>query len=232
MRTNLILILFTFFFILDCQSQVYNQEIIYTFSYSIKKDGNKKSGKIYLGCLGKQCPIKEQKQMEIIWTSDKAELAKKNWNTGIIEDTKRIWMHPPRHDVFSILEYSPFPQIHFPIFVNKTWTWELLPGKNWVNEKYNVKASDIFKYKFTILEGSDIKSPISVSKLKCYKVYAKTTNRIKETSFVGLFNDKYGFLKMVFYNIDNSTIEMELINVDNWNKFNFEKQIWESNSWN
>ncbi len=117
MKNNFILALIIFFFIHEAQSQIYSQKIVYTFNYSIHKNGNVKKGQIYLGCLNKIFPY-DSKQSSIIWTESKEWLEKEILTTGVIENKERIWIHPPRNDAFSILEYSPFPQIHFPIFVN------------------------------------------------------------------------------------------------------------------
>ncbi len=44
-------------------------------------------------------------------------------------------------------------------------------------------------------------------------------NLKKPTSFNGLFNSNYGFIQMIFKNIDNSVIKLELINIEEWGKY-------------
>ena len=34
--------------------------------------------------------------------------------TGIIENDKKVWIHPPRSGEFAMLEYFPFPELQFP----------------------------------------------------------------------------------------------------------------------
>jgi len=48
-----------------------------------------------------------------------------------------------------------------------------------------------------------------------------STNLSNTTSFSGLFNVNYGFVQMVFNNIDRSIIVLELIRIDKWEKFEF-----------
>lgn len=36
-------------------------------------------------------------------------------STGIIENEKRVWLHPPRSGAFVIFEYFPFPEMRFPL---------------------------------------------------------------------------------------------------------------------
>ena len=35
-------------------------------------------------------------------------------STGIIENDKKVWIHPPRSGEFALLEYFPFPELQFP----------------------------------------------------------------------------------------------------------------------
>lgn len=35
-------------------------------------------------------------------------------STGIIENDKKVWLHPPRSGEFALLEYFPFPELQFP----------------------------------------------------------------------------------------------------------------------
>jgi hypothetical protein len=39
--------------------------------------------------------------------------------TGLIENEKNIWMHPPRTDFFQILEINPFPYIKTPYVIGR-----------------------------------------------------------------------------------------------------------------
>ncbi len=36
-------------------------------------------------------------------------------STGIIENEKKVWLHPPRSGAFALFEYFPFPEIKFPL---------------------------------------------------------------------------------------------------------------------
>lgn len=35
-------------------------------------------------------------------------------STGIIENEKKVWLHPPRSGAFAMFEYFPFPEMKFP----------------------------------------------------------------------------------------------------------------------
>lgn len=36
-------------------------------------------------------------------------------STGIIENEKKVWLHPPRSGAFTMFEYFPFPEMKFPL---------------------------------------------------------------------------------------------------------------------
>lgn len=42
--------------------------------------------------------------------------------TGLIEDENEVWIHPPRSGKpFILAECAPFPEVHYPVEVGKTW---------------------------------------------------------------------------------------------------------------
>ncbi len=219
LKKAIILPCFLVFLDYYAECQIYNKEIVYTFSYSFDKGGQITTGKIYLGCLGKVWPIKEQKQMAVIWTTDLKELADKVFNTGIIEDKDRIWLHPPRNGIFKILEYSPFPEIRFPVKLNKKWNWQLQLGEFWANKEFGLSAIDTLKFSYEISENQQIFRDFERMSIDCLKVNALSTNLRNRTGFIGLFNQNYGFVQMIFNNLDGSIVTLNLVGMDQWVKF-------------
>lgn len=233
MRKITIVFLGLLFFIDLAVSQIYYKKIVYVFDYKIEKENEPaKVGLLYLGCLGKPWPFK-QRQAAVIWTTDKRCLREKNLiSTGIIEEDHYIWLHPPRDDEFSILEYSPFPAIRFPVSQNKNWKWKLTPNKYWVNKEYDIKEDDVLMYDFnnTGLVNHTLKYQNST--IECWKIDAESTDLKNSRSFSGLFNSEYGFVKMTFTNIDKSIITLELIRTQDWKYFRKEKSKTDLNGTN
>lgn len=218
MRKIIILIIGIIFYANPIQSQIYYKEIIYIFDYKIEKDDMQiETGLLYLGCLGKPWPFKEQKQAAVIWSTNKAHLSQKMPSTGIYEEDDRIWLHPPRQNQFSILEYSPFPDIRFPVSKNMNWKRDFIPGKNWINKKYDVKENDILKFNYRNI-GVVVYNYKNFN-LKCWEINAESINLKNRTSFSGLFNSEYGFIKMIFTNIDKSIITLEIRQIQSWDLF-------------
>lgn len=226
------------FFSTRKDNSIYSKEIVYTYNYSIVKNGKSETGKLYLGCLGKLWPIKEQKQYAIIWTKEIKILDEKSWQTGVIEDSSRIFMHPPRINEFKILEYSPFPYVKFPLKTKNSWDWKLALGKFWENKELNVLANDTLHYNYQIVKKDQKYFSFAKSMLTFHVIKSHSINPKFKSEFVGHFSENYGFLYCQFQNIDNSIITLELININSFDeilsnviKGSDNKILWENKLW-
>jgi hypothetical protein len=56
--------------------------------------------------------------------------------TGLIENPKNLWLHPPRQGLFQILEFNPFPYIQFPCEKKQKWTWKLEVADHWLDKRW------------------------------------------------------------------------------------------------
>ena len=224
---------------LEERSSIYRKEIVYTYKYSFTRNNITTTGKIYLGCLGKLWPIKEQEQFAIIWTESEKALLEKSFETGVIEDSSRIFLHPPRKDKFNILEYSPFPEINFPLTEGKTWNWDLTVGRFWQkNIGLDTTANDTLKYIYKIENLRQFYFHPTKSMVEGYEVKATSLNPKFDSEFTGLFNSSFGFIRMKFNNIDGSECIFDLTNVcsfdeiknstiiDENNRFYFKTESW------
>jgi hypothetical protein len=120
--------------------------------------------------------------------------------TGLVENTKNIWFHPPRTEVAGILQLSAFPYIKLNKF--KKWKWEL-------EAAYDNYQSTIFTHTYKRLEKFQYK--VGSKNLQCIPIIAITESEIGITNSKFLYNEKYGFVFMEFNNIDKSKIILELI---------------------
>ena len=129
--------------------------------------------------------------------------------TGIVENLKNIWMHPPRSKQFRILELNPFPYIQGPYQVGNKWTWSQRIGSFWSDARW-AEWDDALEntYQYEITDQRTVNT--NFGPLKCYEIKASATNEIGNTALVALFNPDYGFVQMDYTNIDGSQIKMEL----------------------
>ena len=213
MIKKFVLSIFIFVFSFNSKCQIYNTQIVYCFNYSIMKNGQSSKGKLLLACFGKLWPIKEQKQYSILWTTNEKEILEKIGSTGVIEEKNRVWLHPPRIGEFKMLEYSPFPEIVFPLIENQQWSRELSLSKYWENKEFNLKGTDVLKFLYEYRGSKKFRLIFNNEEVDCFDIYAASKNMESRTSFSGLYFKKYGFVKMKFENVDKSRILLELESV-------------------
>ena len=136
-----------------------------------------------------------------------------NEMTGIIENTKNVWMHPPRTDFFKILEINPFPYIKAPFNIGNEWTWKLKFGDHWKDKRWLLWSGEnenIYSYK--IIDKVKLKTKLGI--LDCFIVVGEAKSSLGKTNLKSYFNEKFGFVKLDYTNIDGTKTIIELINAE------------------
>nr|WP_321451970.1 hypothetical protein [uncultured Carboxylicivirga sp.] len=211
LKSTFIISTFLFLAVLKANSQpqsIYSKEIVYTYNYTITKDGVTQAGIVYLGCTGKF--DERTKQYGVTWTKNINFLLDKHKTSGTGEDSICIFTHPPRFDEFSILEFTPFPYVKYPLTEGTSWIWNLSPGIFWANKNNLVEDDDNFKYSYQIGKKSSGHFLFSPSLINYYVINGVTQHPKLDSSFTGYFNQTYGFIYCKFNNIDHSTITLNL----------------------
>ena len=130
--------------------------------------------------------------------------------TGLIENEKNIWAHPPRDRFFRILEINPFPFIQAPYEIGNKWNWALKIGSFWGDERWKTWEGSIEnKYEYEIVDKKKIKT--EVGELECYIVQSTATSAIGQTHLTAYFNMELGFVKLDYTNIDSTKTILELV---------------------
>lgn len=136
-----------------------------------------------------------------------------NEMTGLIENERNIWIHPPRTDLFRILELNPFPYIKQPYVIGNKWDWELEFGSHWSDKRWLIwDGKQINKIKYEITRNLTIQTDLGP--IDCLEVIAKATSDLGSTSLIAYFNSKLGFVKYDYTNIDKSKIIMEINKIE------------------
>ena len=136
-----------------------------------------------------------------------------NEMTGVIENRKNLWLHPPRTGLFAILELNPFPYIKQPLKVGAKWTWKLAFGEQWADKRWLLwkgKNENAIRYKVT---GKSLVAS-KLGTLPCYVVESEATSALGSTKLVAYYNAKFGFIKLDYTNIDKSSLILELQSVE------------------
>lgn len=121
------------------------------------------------------------------WTS--------TYQEGVLQSSRKIWMHPIRQNQYILTELAPFPQIVLPIKQDTFWkdTLYIYPVmgtfEGIVESTYSVKAKELRTYDF--------------GNLMCWKIIATGVHdKLGINSAIYYFNPEFGFTEMnyVFYN--------------------------------
>jgi hypothetical protein len=131
--------------------------------------------------------------------------------TGVIENKKNIWLHPPRTKLFKILELNPFPYVQKPLKKGNTWEWELRIGKMWGDIRWKTWDGLITnKYHYRITDTKIILNT-ELGDLQCYRIESYAQSELGRTELISYFNNIYGFVRLEYVNIDKSRIILTLI---------------------
>ncbi len=135
-----------------------------------------------------------------------------NSASGIIENEKNVWMHPPRDKYFRILELNPFPYIQTPFKVGNKWEWSLKIGDLWSDKRWLAWKGGIEnKCVYEITNKKKITTAFGT--LDCYVIDSHAKSRLGTTQLQALYHEKYGFVQLNYINIDGSRTNLELIEV-------------------
>lgn len=125
--------------------------------------------------------------------------------TGILQTKLEIMLHPPRLKYFSILEFNPFPQVYFPLFIDKTWENKIILKNEWNHkhaEKFMEQKEISYKY---LITGKEVVAT-GIGNIISYKIVADSLNKKIPSYLISYFNEKYGFIKLEYLNLDGSKI--------------------------
>ncbi len=129
--------------------------------------------------------------------------------SGVIENEKNIWMHPPREALFKITELNPFPFIQIPYEIGNSWEWSLDIGSTWGDPRWMTWTGSVKnEYKYEIVSQEPVTVPAGT--FDCFKIEAVGTGSLGQTALTSYFNLDNGFVKLDYENIDGSSLVFEL----------------------
>ena len=144
-------------------------------------------------------------QNKITWSLNKRDGSFEAMEmTGIVETGQEIWIHPPRFKgYYEFTEYAPFPELNYPLKINKIWTGTLSLGTyatektgSKLDKEYFVKSIDTLSLTPIITESKII--GIGKCGLGTYK-----------NEFT--FNSQNGFTSMQYTKQTGEQLILELI---------------------
>lgn len=135
-----------------------------------------------------------------------------NEATGIVENEKNIWAHPPRQFLFMILELNPFPYIQAPFEIGNSWDWTLDIGNGYQDARWATWDSVItnnYIYEITGEERIETKA----GTFDTYIVESTAQSTVGTSHLKAYFSEEAGFVKLDYTNVDSTRMELELIEI-------------------
>ncbi len=132
--------------------------------------------------------------------------------SGLIENEKNIWLHPPRDKYFRILELNPFPFIKSPFEIGNKWKWQLEIESTWGDKRWKTWEGNIVnRCDYEIVGIKTIKTPFG--DLECLEIRSVGVSELGKTELLALFNAEFGFVELHYKNIDGSQTQLLLENI-------------------
>jgi hypothetical protein len=134
--------------------------------------------------------------------------------TGVIDNKKNIWIHPPRMRCFKINELNPFPFVQLPLMEGNKWSWGISAGSEWGDKRW-AAWSGLITIKSTYEVKEKTKRTTKMGELDCFRVECEAISSVGTTHLTFFFNPKFGFVHLEFTNIDKSKTILELVEQTN-----------------
>lgn len=127
--------------------------------------------------------------------------------TGVVEDSSRIFLHPPRSNFFLVNQFNPFPYVKFPIDKFEYWEFDFVIPEHALSITKDLNETSM-KISYKLVGVEEYFGLIGICSV--FKIYGRGYNKEIETSTTFYFNEKYGFVKIVFKTITGINVVFEL----------------------
>ncbi|HSI89567.1 MAG TPA: hypothetical protein VK927_00550 [Adhaeribacter sp.] len=211
MKALILLILITIS-ALSCCGQVFtkNRKFVYKASYYNKELNFSTAERLELLITGNSWKHSE-KQLEAIWQYHTAKKTRKKlsslfsigWHladtSGIIENEQKYWLHPPRHNQYSLTETAPFPEVRKDLKEGDSYRSLLKIGHGF--GQWSGKEM-LFTYRLEQIEQTP--------EGKTWQIKGSSEIDGKSNLCKFFFSEKSGFISMQydFYNGDRLSIDL------------------------
>lgn len=138
--------------------------------------------------------------------------------TGVIDNYKNLWIHPPRSYTFKILELCPFPFQYLDEKI-KNWEWNLKVGGSYLDPRWinHTGGAIQIKYLYTRSKDEVLQTTFGAIPCKVTNSIASSEfgNNIMKTHLKSYYHPDYGFVKLEYNLINGAKLLMELVEVKN-----------------
>ena len=120
-----------------------------------------------------------------------------------------IFNHPFRDNQYYFTEITPFPNIDFPLFIDKSWSATLNIGSGWgIWDNVSLKTS----YQVTDQESIFIND---MKYIDCWKIVSSASFDLGVSYLTMWFHEESGFVKLNYVTYAGQVLQLELDKVIN-----------------
>jgi len=135
--------------------------------------------------------------------------------TGIVEDSSQLFIHPPRSYAFSLTEFNPFVALRLPLQTGKKWQSFIDFPISYLRKAKlkNISVADPIHFDFAYEVTGEAQVSTQLGLVTCTVVRAKGTSELGKTTSTFFYNEQYGVVDAVYENIDKSTLRLQLMSI-------------------
>lgn len=159
-----------------------------------------------------------KRQKEMIWVyptlQDTAILAEiytlgnvRYDTTGYIENESVLFLHPPRHQHYTIIELAPFPEISLPLEEGKEYQKILFTSSGW-GDYSQIK----FKNKYLIKERLEIEW--NNESINAWNIHSESHSEIGISTADFIFDNQKGFIEIDYQFFNDIEIKIKLLEIN------------------
>lgn len=131
----------------------------------------------------------------------------------LVENSKNLWLQPPRGRLFRILALNPFPFIQAPYTAGHSWEWQQRVEPHWEDRRWREWTGNVqLRYRYTITGEEELNTVFGP--LPCLLVEAEALSRLGSSRLKAYYHPQFGFVKLLYTNIDGSQLHMELVKLE------------------
>ncbi len=133
-------------------------------------------------------------------------------NTGVVENDRNVWIHPPRGNLFRGLNTCPYPYVQLPLYIGKTWSDKMKIGEQWGNPMWATWKKKLrmdLSYEVTRKENFNIDG----KNYECFVVKSMSVSEIGKNELLFYYNGQLGFVKMEYNILNKIDVTFNLVDV-------------------
>ncbi len=134
-------------------------------------------------------------------------------STGVVDNRKNSWIHPPRQFTFRILQLSPFPFYQQDEEVNH-WAWNVLVGGVYLDPRWTSSKEKIaVRTDYTRQPEEALSTAFGklTSKVTTAQATLQTAKGEIKTYLKSYYHAEYGFLKLEYTLVNGAKMVFDLV---------------------